>query len=121
MRIKVRGRFIYFLHNLWGVMSVSFSHFIIIFLNSEEVTKQIADLVEVRVNDLSQLWRQTFDEQIYEQHVRALVGHVTQFFDEVFEESSMRQAGILDKIQCECFFFVFLLLNIKELLCDRPS
>lgn len=55
--------------------------------------------MENRVNELSQLWARTFEEPIYDQHMRALVGHVTQFFDEVYEESSTRQQGILKRIQ----------------------
>ncbi|XP_063707960.1 protein regulator of cytokinesis 1-like [Culicoides brevitarsis] len=65
----------------------------------EEVSKQIADIMENRVNDLSQLWSRTFGEQIHDQHMRALVTHVTEFFDDVFSESKNRQDAILEKIQ----------------------
>lgn len=70
-----------------------------LFLLSEEVSKQIAEIMENRISELSRLWTRTFEEQIHDQHMTALVVHVTQFFDEVYEESSNRQEAILEKIQ----------------------
>lgn len=71
---------------------------------SEEVSRQIGDIMENRVSELSNLWKRTFEEQIHDQHMKALVVHVTQFFDEVYEESSNRQDAILEKIQGDILF-----------------
>uniref|UniRef100_A0A336LY44 CSON004853 protein n=1 Tax=Culicoides sonorensis TaxID=179676 RepID=A0A336LY44_CULSO len=68
-------------------------------VDCEEISNRIAQIVANRVVDLSNLWKSTFEHDIYVQHMEALVGHVQTFFDEVYEESDNRREAILRTIQ----------------------